>query len=126
MILKAFSPPEDEVSSGASGGLADRMLELAEEVLPDLRKHLTFVYEGPAGASPTRLHKLAPVYGWAATPDQTGARRLPQEGPIGGLLLSGHWTQPGHGISVVVRSGVGAARLALGAATSMPAVPIRL
>jgi phytoene dehydrogenase-like protein len=126
VILKAFSPPEAELSPGASGGLADRMLELAEEVLPDLRKHLTFVYEGPAGASPTRLHKLAPVYGWAATPDQTGARRLPQEGPIGELLLSGHWTQPGHGISVVMRSGIGAARLALRASTSMPAVPLRL
>jgi hypothetical protein len=46
-----------------------------------------------------RLHTLAPVYGW---------------------------TQPGHGVSVVVRSGVGAARLALGASTSMAAVPVRL
>lgn len=126
VILKAFSPPEQELLPGASDGLAGRMLELAEEVLPDLRKHLTFVYEGPEGTSPMRLHTLAPVYGWAATPDQTGARRLPQEGPIGGLLLSGHWTQPGHGVSVVMRSGVGAARLALGASTSMPAVPVRL
>jgi phytoene dehydrogenase-like protein len=126
VILKAFSPPEQELLPGASDGLADRMLELAEEVLPDLRRHLTFVYEGPEGRSPMRLHTIAPVYGWAATPQQTGARRLPQEGPIGGLLLSGHWTQPGHGVSVVVRSGVGAARIALGASTSMPAVPVRL
>jgi all-trans-retinol 13,14-reductase len=102
------------------------MLELAEEVLPDLRRHLRFVYEGPEGTSPMRLHTLAPVCGWAATPQQIGARRLPQEAPIGGLLLSGHWTQPGHGVSVVVRSGVGAARLALGASTSMAAIPVRL
>jgi phytoene dehydrogenase-like protein len=126
VILKAFSPPEQELVPGARDGLADRMLELAEEVLPDLRRHLTFVYEGPEGTLPMRLHRLAPVYGWAATPQQTGARRLPQQAPIGGLLLSGHWTQPGHGVSVVVRSGVGAARLALGASTSMPAVPVRL
>jgi phytoene dehydrogenase-like protein len=126
VILKAFSPPEQELVPGARDGLADRMLELAEEVLPDLRRHLTFVYESPEGTLPMRLHRLAPVYGWAATPQQTGARRLPQQAPIGGLLLSGHWTQPGHGVSVVVRSGVGAARLALGASTSMPAVPVRL
>jgi phytoene dehydrogenase-like protein len=126
VILKAFSPPVQDLLSGASDRLGDRMLELAEGVLPDLRKHLTFVYEDRTGASRTQVHALAPVYGWAATPYQTGTRRLPQEGPIGGLLLSGHWTQPGHGVSIVMRSGIGAARLALDASTSMPAVPLQL
>lgn len=125
VILKA-SPPV----SGATDGddqFADRMLELSERVLPGLRQHLTFMYESPSGnGSGSRLRLVGPIYGWATTPGQTGVRRLPQETPVGGLFLSGHWTQPAHGLWTVMMSGIRAARMVLGVATSSPAVPLRL
>jgi prolycopene isomerase len=126
VILKAFGPSTGDLPP-AGDEVADRMLELAEQVLPGLRRHLTFVYERAARATfSERLHLLGPVYGWAATPDQTGPRRLSQVGPIPGLFLVGHWTRPGHGIATVVRSGVGAARLVLGSSASTPDLPLGL
>lgn len=107
--------------------LADRMLALAEGVLPGLREHLTFVEESSPVTGPrSRLDRMGPIYGWAVSPGQSGVRRLPQKTPLGGLLLAGHWTQPGHGISFVVASGVAAARLALGRSTSAPVLPLAL
>ena len=48
------------------------------------------------------------------TPAQVGPGRLDNGTPVPGLLLAGHWTRPGGGVVGVVRSGVRAARLALG------------
>ncbi len=127
VILQAFAPAEAHGTPRRDEQLADRLLQLAERVLPGLRQHLTFMEEIPSatGSGPL-LRTLGPIYGWAASPDQVGVRRLPQETPVEGLVLAGHWTQPGHGIWTVVRSGIGAARLVLGAPTSAPAVPLRL
>jgi phytoene dehydrogenase-like protein len=102
------------------------MLELAERVLPGLRHHLTSVDPRPGAESLAPLHLVGPMYGWAATPEQSGMRQLPQETPVAGLLLAGHWTRPGHSIWAVMRSGIGAARLVLGSSTSSPALPLRL
>jgi phytoene desaturase len=127
VILQALAPATASGAPRGNSQLADRMLELAEQVLPGLRQRLTFVEDGPSGTeSGSPLHVLGPIYGWAASPDQTGMRRLPQETPVAGLVLVGHWTQPGHGIWTVVRSGIGAARLMLGGPTSAPALPLRV
>jgi phytoene dehydrogenase-like protein len=99
----------------------------AERVLPDLRNHITFVdgySEGSAQQHP--LHRLGPIYGWAATPQQSGPRRLPNRTPIGGLYLTGHWTQPGHGIWTVILSGIITARLVLGQDASQSLWPFAL
>lgn len=127
VILKVIAPlPWGEAPRDA-GALADRMLELAEGVLPGLRRHLTFVDEraGEAG-SRARLHLLGPYGGWATSPRQFGVRRLPQETPVAGLLLVGQWTQPAHGVWTVVGSGIGAARRVLRVRTSEPVLPLRL
>jgi phytoene dehydrogenase-like protein len=81
------------------------------------------MYESPSGS---RLRLVGPIYGWATTPRQTGFRRLPQETLVGGLVLTGPWTQPAHGLWTVMMSGIRAARMVLGVATSSPAVPLRL
>jgi phytoene dehydrogenase-like protein len=84
-------------------------------------------YESASGTrSGSRLRSVGPIYGWATTPDQMGVRRLPQETPLAGLFLVGHWTQPAHGLWTVMLSGIRASRLVLGASISSPAVPLRL
>jgi phytoene dehydrogenase-like protein len=85
------------------------------------------VYESRSGTgSGSRLRLVGPIYGWATTPRQIGVRRLPQETPVVGLFLAGHWAQPAHGLVPVMMSGIRVARIVLGASTSAPAVPLRL
>src|SRR6266511_389792 len=88
VILQAFAPAEAHGTPRRDEQLADRLLQLAERVLPGLRQHLTFMEEIPSatGSGPL-LRTLGPIYGWAASPDQVGVRRLPQETPVEGLVL---------------------------------------
>jgi phytoene dehydrogenase-like protein len=116
VILQALIPSDaDDLSPSASARFAETLLEQAESVLPGLQNHVTFV-EGTSveGRQQYPLHRIGPMYGWAASPQQAGLRRLPNKTPVEGLLLVGHWTQPGHGIWTVVLSGINVARLALG------------
>jgi prolycopene isomerase len=116
VVLQAFVPSDaSPLSPTAASRFAEELLELAETVLPGLRDHLTFV-EGRSEDDQERypLHRVGPMYGWAASPQQAGSRRLPHRTPVDGLFLAGHWTQPGHGIWTVVLSGIHVARLVLG------------
>lgn len=125
VILQAVAADQAGLGPHDDAYRVDRMLELAEQVLPGLRQHLTHLEPvGPDSGS--ALHHLGPIYGWAGSPQTTGLGRLDQHTPIGGLLLAGQWTRPGPGIATVVQSGIGAARLALGVTTDAPPLPLRL
>jgi prolycopene isomerase len=106
---------------------AEAMLSGAEKLLPGLRDRVMFV-AGRSEKEPDGypLFRLGPIYGWAARPGQVAARRLSPQTSIPGLLLVGHWTQPGHGIWSVVASGVGISRVVLGRAPSEGLLPLRL
>ena len=54
------------------------------------------------------------MYGWANTPAQATSQRLARRTPIGGLFLSGHWTQPGSGSLRAIFSGTQTAQEVLG------------
>ena len=69
---------------------------------------------------------MGPIYGWMNSPAQTGLRRLAPTTPVSGLLLAGQWTQPGAAMLWVAESGIQAARLALGATTAAPPLPLGL
>lgn len=92
--------------------VAEEMLAMADEALPGLSSHITFV-AGGNGSRELRPRYLGPIYGWAFEPKQVAAHRLPHETPFSGLWLCGHWTQPGAGVWGVVASGVQTARLML-------------
>jgi prolycopene isomerase len=114
VILQAIIPSQG-FDLSLQDQFAEELLDGAERVLPDLRNHITFA-DGSATDNPRqyRLRRLGPMYGWAASPQQSGPRRLSPRTPIAGLFLTGHWTQPGHGIWTVVLSGINTARLVLG------------
>lgn len=128
VILQAFIPSDaEELSPSADIQFAEQLIEGAERVLPDLRNHITFIDGYSEGDSqPYPLHRIGPIYGWAALPQQSGPRRLPQRTPVSGLYLTGHWTQPGHGIWTVVLSGINTARLILGQGASDSLWPFAL
>ena len=88
------------------------MLAELEKVIPSISSHLSLKGTG-ASAQGYRLQTFGPMFGWAPSPKQSGLRRLDQSTPIAGLYLVGQWTQPGHGVIMVVLSGEQVARRVL-------------
>jgi phytoene desaturase len=90
-----------------------------EPVIPGLHAHLTFAEGGsPRTLERYTLNLTGAIYGWELSPEQVGRKRhVEHQTPIEGLLLSGHWTQPGGGVNAVVLSGMQTAQLLLGNAT---------
>lgn len=115
VILKAITP-RSPAGTAAGSRLEELMLAFAGQTLPGLAQHLTFVVPDQSGG---HTHDLGAYAGWAPTPAQTGARRLPQRTPVAGLILAGQWTRPAHGIWTVVKSGISAAGLILGSKTAV-------
>jgi len=53
------------------------------------------------------------MLGWEMSPDQLGAGRLPVTTPVRNLYLTGHWTEPGGGITPVILSAQRVAKIVL-------------
>ena len=103
--------------SDAKPLLQAALLRRASLRLPGLACELRFV----ESATPRTFERYTrnqggALYGFDVTPSQVGPGRLDNETPVPGLLLAGHWTRPGGGVVGVVRSGLRAARIALGLA----------
>ncbi|KAA2262699.1 NAD(P)/FAD-dependent oxidoreductase [Solihabitans fulvus] len=93
------------------------MLERLERLLPGITGTLTFL----DSATPRTLcrytgNQAGAIYGWENTPRQSQPKRLRCVTPLPGLLLAGHWTEPGAGSFRVILSGMQAAAVAIGAA----------
>ena len=92
----------------------EEMLDAAEVSLPGLRESIEFM----ESATPPTLERISrnragAIYGWENNPAQSGGRRTPHETPVEGLILAGHWTQPGSSSIRAVISGAHAAEIAL-------------
>ena len=93
----------------------DALLALADRFVPGLARATTFLEGGtPRTLERYTRNEAGALYGFALSPDQVGPGRPGAATPVVGLLLAGHWTQPGGGVYGVLASGVEAARLALG------------
>jgi len=96
-------------------GIADQIVERAEAFIPGLSKNI----ELRMIATPMTLVKYTgnhrgAMYGWASTPEQVAENRFPEQTPVRGLFLSGHWAGPPAGqggIPMAVYSGRNVARL---------------
>ncbi|MDT3395892.1 NAD(P)/FAD-dependent oxidoreductase [Streptomyces sp. B1866] len=118
LIATAVAPwrlPDGQSWHERKDAFADSLLGEFETVIPDLRKHLTFVQAGTPQTIQryTRNHEGA-TYGWAMGPHQIGGKRLPHDTPVPGLFLSGHWTEEGPASFRVILSGMNTARQVLG------------
>jgi prolycopene isomerase len=85
-------------------------------LFPGVRDHLTFLESAtPPTLERYTLNRQGATYGWSNTPTQAGTQRPGHLTPISGLLLSGHWTQPGSGSLRAMYSGLQTAMIAQGA-----------
>jgi prolycopene isomerase len=101
--------------SEANARVTEQMVDRVEALLPGYRDSITFI----DSATPETFHRYTlahqgAIYGWENTPNQTLPKRLPQQTPIDGLLLAGHWTNPGTGSVRCLLSGLGAAAIVAG------------
>jgi len=101
--------------SQAKERVTEQMIDRVEALLPGYRESITFV----DSATPETFHRYTlahegAIYGWENTPNQTLPKRLPQQTGIEGLLLAGHWTNPGTGSVRCLLSGLSAAAIVAG------------
>ncbi len=101
--------------SAIKAQFTDQMLNFADQKLPGLKAHTLLIEAG----SPQTLERYTAnfkgaAYGWAMTPEQSGANRLANQSPIDGLFFAGHWSAPGGGIYGVSFSGMQTAQQILG------------
>lgn len=93
--------------------MAEALLARAERVAPGISRRVAVLDT----ATPHTVERFTgndegALYGWEAVPGQSGASRLSPATGWDNLLLAGHWTRPGSGISAAATSGYLAARMA--------------
>ncbi len=89
--------------------------ERLEQTLPGISEHFAVRTTATALTSHRfTLNHHGAMLGWTMAPDQLGERRPDVRGPVERLLLTGHWVQPGGGITPVIVSAMRAAEAGLG------------
>lgn len=101
--------------------VADVFVRRAEELIPDLRKHVVVrrVFTPQDMVRRTRNADGA-FAGWAFVPETLTRARPQQRSPLPGLYLAGHWTTPSAGLPWVVLSGYNTAGMVLADAGGHP------
>ena len=93
----------------------DDMVKAAEVAVPGLGDHVAVrVGAHPGTLQRYTLNQRGAMYGWAHIPEQFGGYRLGHSTPVPGLLLAGHWSQPGGGLVAATVSGALVAQIVLG------------
>lgn len=91
-------------------GIMDRL----RAILPGIDEHIVVRLAATAMTSQRFTgNSGGAMLGWEMSPDQLGAARLPYHTPIRNLYLTGHWTQPGGGITPVIVSAQRVAKVIL-------------
>ena len=103
--------------SEARPRLKEELLDVAEASFPGFRDHLTYAEDAtPLSMERYTLNYRGAAYGWENSPTNIGSKRPANQTPIEGLLLTGHWTQPGFGSLGAIYSGMGVSQTVLGCA----------
>ena len=91
----------------------DRMVNNSlEELIPDFETRVEVRMSASARTSyGYTLNEGGAMLGWEMSPDQLGVDRPGVAGPLSGLYFTGHWTQPGGGITPVIVSAMSVAEL---------------
>ena len=84
------------------------------ELLPGIEDHIVVKCSASAMTSYRFTNNWeGGMLGWEMSPDQLGTNRLPVFTPVDNLYLTGHWTQPGGGITPVIVSAQRVAKIIL-------------
>jgi phytoene desaturase len=84
------------------------------KILPNIDEHIVHCSSASADTSFRFTQNWqGAMLGWEMSPGQLGPYRLPIYTPVDNLYLTGHWTQPGGGITPVIVSAQRAARMIL-------------
>ena len=106
--------PDPRWSPESTNAFQNAMLDAAERAVGPLVDDVVVrISAYPGTMERYTLNSRGAIYGWAHTPTQAAGFRLPHRTPIAGLLLAGHWTQPGGGLVATTVSGALAAQLVL-------------
>lgn len=91
-------------------GVEDFVVDRLERAIPGIGAK-TVVRSSASAMTSHRftLNHAGAMLGWEMSPDQLGSARPGIHGPVEGLFLTGHWTQPGGGITPVIVSAMQAA-----------------
>ncbi len=106
----------DEAYRRRKANLMEALLETAETVLPDLRRHVAWKEAATPVTQERFTHSTGGTsYGIEYATDQMGPIRIGYATDVEGLFLCGASTPAGHGIANVMFSGLRAAEAATGA-----------
>lgn len=90
--------------------MEERGLAHLESVAPGISKRIVVQLSASARTAWRFTgNRAGAMLGWEMSPDQLGDRRPSIRGPVRDLYLTGHWTQPGGGITPVIVSAMQAA-----------------
>jgi len=115
LIIRSLAPYDiGRPWKGEAKAYTEQVLDAFEPVYPGLRDSITYIETAtPPALERHSRNRFGAASGWENTPTQTGGKRSPHITPLDGLLLSGHWTQPGTGSLRALVSGMHTAQLAL-------------
>jgi phytoene dehydrogenase-like protein len=85
--------------------IENTLMQQLRRILPGIDSHIMVRLAASAFTSYRFTgNREGAMLGWEMSPDQLGPRRLPFSTPVRNLYLTGHWTQPGGGITPVIIS----------------------
>ena len=108
LIVQKVTPVDfDTTRDWAShkAGVEGYIMRRLREILPGIDEHIVVQSSASAMTSYRFTGNFqGAMLGWEMSPEQLGAGRLPAYTPVQNLYLTGHWTQPGGGITPVIVS----------------------
>jgi prolycopene isomerase len=117
LIVQRPSPVNvDEVTDWPAhkAWLEGKTMSRLREVHPGIDDHIVVKSSASAHTSYRFTNNLnGGMLGWEMSPEQLGTERLPIYTPVDNVYLTGHWTQPGGGITPVIVSAQRVARAIL-------------
>ncbi|HEV8242308.1 MAG TPA: NAD(P)/FAD-dependent oxidoreductase [Thermoanaerobaculia bacterium] len=93
----------------------DFMLAQLERAIPGISRHVEVATTATAHTAwRFTLNEEGAMLGWEMAPDQLGDARPGLQGAVRNLVFTGHWVQPGGGITPVIVSAIHAAEAVAG------------
>jgi phytoene dehydrogenase-like protein len=107
IIQKVLDMHHYDVTDWAShkASVEGYILEHLEKIVPGIKDKMVVKLSASALTSYRfTLNHQGAMLGWEMSPDQLGEQRVSIVGPVKNLFFTGHWTQPGGGITPVIVS----------------------